>query len=168
MDDQTLSSLITLCSLAVFAVSAFAAFWMWRARRSGWATLADAYGARPTKDSTPRRGESIVIRPSKLGYPWMVTARLTVDGLHMSLMRPFNLGHEPLLIPWNDIEIFAVDTYPADRLYDLKLSHEPNLKIRIGVALAQGIRRAADNVQYFVPPTPPKSVVKRAQQPAAI
>jgi len=158
MDDQTLSSLITLSALAIFAVCAWSAYWLWRGALSGWARLASVYGSERRTDSSPRRGQTLCLMPGGLKYRWVASVRLTVDGFYLSLAAPFSLGHEPLLIPYNDIEIFAVETYPADRLYDLKFAHEPGIRIRVGVAIAQGIRRAADNVQYFAPPTPPPSV----------
>ena len=152
MDDKTLSSLITAVALVVFLVSGWATFWIYRARRGGWNRLAAAYGTNPRKDSTPRRWQSIMLMPARVRYRWIISLRLTVDGLYLHPVFPFNLGHDPILVPWNDIEIFAIETYPSDRLYDLKFALEPNVNLRVGVAVAQFIRRAADNVQYFVEP----------------
>ncbi len=149
MDDQTLSSLITLAALIIFAISGWAAMWLFRAQRSGWMKLASIYGTSRKYESPVHRWNSIRFMPAKLRYRKVVNFQLTVDGLYLTLIAPFKLGHDALLIPWNDIEIFAVDTYPADRLYDLKFALEPDVKMRVGVAVAQGIRRAADNVHYF-------------------
>lgn len=152
MDDNTLSSLITASALVVFLVSGWATFWIYRARRGGWNRLAAAYGTTARKDAMPRRWQSIMLMPARVRYRWIISLRLTVDGLYLHPVFPFSLGHEPILVPWDDIEIFAIETYPADRLYDLKFALEPNIKLRVGVAVAQFIRRAADNVQYFVEP----------------
>ncbi len=163
MDDNTLSTLITAAALVVFLVSGWATFWIYRARRGGWNRLAASYASAPRRDALPRRWMTITLKPARVNYRWIINMRLTVDGLYVRPMFPFSFGHEPLLIPWNDIEIFAVETYPADRLYDLSFTNEPNVKLRVGVAVAQFIRRAADNVQYFV--DPPIQVKAATQAP---
>ena len=157
MDDTTLSQLITIAAAGVFLICAWATFWIWRARESGWARLASHYGVRPRRDSMPRRWQSIRFMPSHLNYVGMMTFRLTVDGMYAVPMLPCRFGHEPLLIPWDDISILAVDTYPADRLYDLQTSREPHVRMRVGVKAAQFIRRAADNSQYFAGQAVPAS-----------
>ena len=156
MDDQTLSSLITVTALAVFGCSAWATFWIWRARRSGWARLTEVYVATGHPEASARRWQSIRFLPSGVRYPHMVTARLTMDGLYLVPALVCRFGHDPILIPWDDIEIQSVETYPADRLYDLRLARQPDLRLRIGVQVAQFIRRAADNSRYFAEPAHPR------------
>jgi len=152
MDDTTLSQLITYAASAVFLVCAWATFWIWRAREAGWTRLAAQYGTKPRRDAMPRRWQTVRFMPSHLGYPGVMTFQLTVDGLYAVPTLLCRFGHDPLLIPWDDISILAVDTYPADRLYDLQLAREPRVRIRVGVKVAQFIRRAADNSQYFANP----------------
>lgn len=154
MDDNVLSLIIT-CSAAVgFTVSAWATFWIWRGRHGGWARLAAAYPAAGRADAAPRRWQTLTLRPAGIGYPGLVTLRLTVHGLHAVPLWPVRFGHDPVLVPWDDIEIFAVDTYPADRLYDLRFAKVPQVQARVNVNVAQFIRRAADNSRYFADPTP--------------
>ena len=150
MDDNTLSLLITWAAAACFAASSWAVFWIWRGRRGGWARLAGAYKSPRRRDSAPRRFQSFEMMPSGVGYPGLVTLRMTVDGLYAVPSWLVRFGHDPLLVPWDDIEIIAVDTYPADRLYDLKFVRVPQVRARVGVGVAQLIRRAADNSQYFL------------------
>lgn len=149
MDDSTLSLSITAAALGVFLVSGWATFWIHRARRGGWNRLAASYATTARKDSLPRRWQTITFMPGRIRYRKIITLRLTVDGLYLRPVAPFSFGHEPLLIPYDDIEIFAIETYPASRVYDLKFSDEPGVKLRVGVSVAQFIRRAADNAQYF-------------------
>lgn len=149
MDDNLLSLLITCSAAACFVISAWATFWIWRGRRGGWARLAGAYPAARKGEAAPRRWQTMTLRPNRIGYPCLVTLRLTVDGLYAAPMLPFRFGHDPILVPWDDIEIFAVDTYPADRLYDLKFARVPQVQARVNVNVAQFIRRAADNSRYF-------------------
>jgi hypothetical protein len=136
----------------VFFLSGWATFWIWRARRSGWSRLAAVYASRP-REGRPRRFQTVRFLPSKLAYARTINVQTTMEGL---MLRPIffcRFGHEPLLVPWDDIEIFAVDTYPAERLYDLRLAAEPHVRLRIGVKIAQAIRRAADNARYFIEPS---------------
>jgi len=163
MDDQTASSLITTLAFAVFACSAWATLWIWRARVSGWAKLAAAYPAEKKPDAGARRWNTVRMLPSGLRYPRIVSVRLTVDGLYLVPTLVCRFGHDPILIPWEDIEITAVETYPADRLYDLRFPREPGVRLRVGVKIAQYIRRAADNSRYFAEPT---SQVRVASKPS--
>ncbi len=149
MDDATLSMFITGFALFAFVISGWATFWIWRARRSGWSRLAASYGAPMRRDSMARRWLSLQFKPSKVHYPKLITARLTVDGLYLVPNLLCRFGHDPLMVPWTDIEIFAIETYPADRLYDLQFAKEANVRMRVGVTMAQFIRRAADNSVYF-------------------
>ena len=155
MDDQDLSNLITAAAAVVFFVSGWATFCIWRARRSGWTRLAAVYASK-VHDGRPRRFQTMRLLPSRLRYTRQINVKTTMDGLQLYPALPLRFGHEPLLIPWGDIEIFAVETYPADRLYDLQFAGEPHLRIRVGVPVAQAIRRASDNAQYFAEPMPVK------------
>ena len=165
MDDATLSNILTYGLAAVLLVSAWATLCLVLARRSGWTKLAAAYGGKTRADSTPRRWQTVRLMPADQLYPYCMTIRLTIDGLYLVPSRLCRFGHPPLLVPWDDIEIFAVETYPADRLYDLKLAAEPTVKLRVGVKAAQYIRRAADNAQYFVDTPAPQ--VKPQPKPVA-
>lgn len=167
MDDATLSMLITAFALAAFLVSGWATFWIWRARRSGWSRLAAHYASLSRRDSMPRKWMSIQFRPSHLHYPKLITTRLTVDGLYLVPNLLCRFGHDPLLVPWTDIEIFAIETYPADRLYDLKFAKDANVRMRVGVAMAQFIRRAADNSVYFSEEQNSVHAITRAVVPGA-
>jgi hypothetical protein len=150
MDDETLSNTMTLTAMVIFLISGWATFWIWRARHSGWIKLAERYPAlqRPT-GTLPRRWLSATLKPADTFYPRLLTARLTMNGLHLAPNLLCRFGHDPILIPWDDIEIFAIETYPADRLYDLKFGRLPHIRVRVGVTVAQFIRRAADNSHYF-------------------
>ena len=152
MDDETLSQLITLTAAAVFTASAWGTLLIWRARQSGWARLSTSYGVQRQPEAPARRWLSARFLPSGHRYPKMLTARLSVDGLYLVPVWFCRCGHFPLLVPWNDIEIEAVETYPADRLYDLRFAAERGVRVRVGVKIAQFIRRAADNSQYFAEP----------------
>ncbi|HEY0008561.1 MAG TPA: hypothetical protein VGB55_07550 [Tepidisphaeraceae bacterium] len=164
MDDATLSTLLTAGLVGVLLISGWATLCLYLARHSGWNQLASAYGGKTRADATPRRFQTVRLMPSGQLYPASMTLRLTMEGMYLVPSRLVRFGHPPLLVPWNDIEIFAVETYPADRLYDLQFAGEPTVKIRVGVKAAQYIRRAADNAQYFVEETAPRPKPVAAKQ----
>jgi len=164
MDDETLSTAMTATALVTFFISGWATFWIWRARRSGWVKLANSYPATTRPIGTmPRRWLSATLKPADSVYPRLLTARLTVDGLYLAPNLLCRFGHDPILVPWDDIEIFAIETYPADRVYDLKFSRLPQMRMRVGVTVAQFIRRAADNSHYFSPEISDPHTIDRHQ-----
>lgn len=167
MDDPTLSLVITSAAAVCFVLSAWATFWIWRARRGGWMRLANTYPSAKRKDSNARRRQSVTLMPSGIGYPGLMTFRLTVDGLYAQPARLVRFGHDPVLIAWDDIEIFVVDNTPSHRLYDLKFAKVPQVRMRVGAEAATLIRRAADNSQYFQEQAAPIAARVKVAKPAA-
>ncbi|MGC4030823.1 MAG: hypothetical protein QM754_03615 [Tepidisphaeraceae bacterium] len=168
MDDPTLSLIITSASAVCFVLSAWATFWIWRARRGGWMRLASTYPTPKRRDSNARRRQSVTLMPSGIGYPAVMTFRLTVDGLYARPGLVVRFGHDPVLIPWDDIEIFAVDNTPAHRLYDLKFARLPQVRMRVGAEVATLIRRAADNSHYFQEQAAPIAARAKAKPAVAV
>ena len=150
MDPALLSQLITLSALLMFVISGWAVYWIWTAKRSGWMRLAASYVDQQGYHTTPHRFEKIRLLPAHVMYWHTVNVCCGIDGLHIWTLLPCRFGHESLMVPWDDIDILAVETYPADRVYDLEFSKVPGVRLRVGVHVAQQIRRATDNVQYFV------------------
>lgn len=154
MDPAHMSALITAIALATFVVSGWAVFWIWRARHSGWNRLSAAYPDRPSQVGPAHRFTSIQFQPSHVRYRRCITFHCTVEGLHMAPTLLCRFGHHRLLIPWEEIEITNADLATKDRTYDLQFARVPQVRIRIGVHMAQHIRRAADTANYFDEPHP--------------
>lgn len=151
MSPAQVSAILTLAALATFVVSGWAVYWIWTARRSGWTRLATIYPYRPTQLGAAHRFVSIQFLPTDIRYPRLITFHCTVEGLHIVPILPCRFGHERLLIPWDEIQITNGDVAHHDRTYDLQFARVHHLHIRIGVHMAQHIRRAADTADYFEP-----------------
>ena len=68
---------------------------------SGWQRLATIYAAR-----TPPVGR-MVNTSGKLGDIWLpggLNVHMTADGLFLSVMSAFRIGHKPLFIPWSAMQ----------------------------------------------------------------
>ena len=69
-------------------------------RVSGWSRLADTYG----RGETPTGAQALAWQSGMVGfvsYRNCLHLRATPAGLWLSLAWPLNVGHRPLLIPWN-------------------------------------------------------------------
>lgn len=74
-----------------------------------WGYLAEAYAAgRREMPSRRIRMQKLVLkgrRPTFQTYSGITTIGATEEGLWLSLMPGFSFFHEPLFIPWRDIEV---------------------------------------------------------------
>ena len=152
MDDSQLSTCITLTAAAAFLISGWALACVTLARRSGWMRLARAYRHRGRVYSTAHRFKTVRFEPTTTWYPAGVTLRYAVEGMAVAASPLFRPGHPPLLIPWDQMEIYLVDHEQAKKTYDLCFAQVPGVRVRVSVKIAQQIRRAADNAQYFLEP----------------
>jgi hypothetical protein len=101
-------AIIVLLALAGFAVI-FPLFWMavvvLISRLSGWAGLAQRFAVSPEREVTGDRFAWSSAQFGLLGsYSNCIDIVVSRNGLYMRPMVLFRTGHEPLLIPWNQIE----------------------------------------------------------------
>ena len=150
MDDARLSLLITCAAAAVFVVSGWATLCVVLARRSGWMTLAAAYKSREKVAATQFRFQTIRFEPATTLYFKCVRLRFAIEGMWLAPSLFLRPGHAPLLVPWDQIEIYTHDVDRSDRQYELGFAQTPDIRLRINATIAQRFRRAADNVQYFL------------------
>lgn len=103
MFDEILKTVYDKFELIGFACLAIA-FLFFGSRLSGWWAIFQHY---PSKPHTIR--EKWHLRSMWMGffftYENCVTMKATDQGLHLSLIILFRIGHPPLLIPWEDIHI---------------------------------------------------------------
>jgi|SRR5688572_6624437 len=74
------------------------------------------------------------------GYRNCLTLGANHEGLYMSIMRLFRVGHPPLFIPWSQITIDSKYKYLGVRF---KLGSYPWVSLWLGEALAEKLKRAA-------------------------
>src|SRR5712671_4837650 len=98
----------TLIILSVFAVGWFvmmSVLLLVLSRVGGWSALAERYRANDIPpDGRSWRWRSVSMRLNTR-YKGMITIRSTARGLYLAVPKLFSLGHPPLLIPWNEIEV---------------------------------------------------------------
>lgn len=150
MDDAQLSILITCSAGAIFAASAWATACVMLARRSGWMTLAAVYAARQKIVAQQWRFQTIRFEPATTVYFKAIRLRFAIEGMWLASSLALRPGHKPLLVPWDQIEIYTHDVERSDRQYELGFAQCPDIRLRINATIAQRFRRAADNVHYFL------------------
>ncbi|MGD9850764.1 MAG: hypothetical protein AB7T38_05825 [Nitrospirales bacterium] len=103
-------------------------------RLSGWRTISQHYPSRPHKII-----EKWYLRSMWMGflftYENCVTMKATNEGLHLSLIILFRIGHHPLLIPWEDIHIEKYKGW-FTTYAKLTLRQVPNISIYLRKDLA--------------------------------
>lgn len=76
------------------------------ARMSGWLELAGKYATTQTPDGTSFGWQSM--GTFKIGgYNNCIRFVVSERGLYIAVQRPFGSFHEPLLIPWSELEVIA-------------------------------------------------------------
>ena len=103
MPDALLVPLVIASFLVVFP-----AFWcgvVWLIGATGWRRLAERYPAALRPEATEHRVASATsARIGLANYNGVLHVGVSPEGLHLSVMSIFRVGHPPLLIPWNEIE----------------------------------------------------------------
>ena len=99
--------LIAPLAIAGFLV-VFPLFWcgiVWLVGAMGWRRLAGRYPAAARPEVTARRvATATSARLGVVNYNGTVHVGVSPEGLHLSVMSIFRVGHPPLLIPWDEIE----------------------------------------------------------------
>jgi hypothetical protein len=70
---------------------------------SGWQSLSRRYHTENNSSTTINWGSGSF--RYIVGYHNVLRMRSDADGLYLSVMKLFRLGHPPLLIPWSEIEV---------------------------------------------------------------
>ena len=113
----------------------------------GWFQLARNY-----RDAAPG-GEAVRCRYAQVGrtgYRGAVRVTLADDALHLSVLRPFRLGHPPLRIPWAAVVALPAGRFPG--LFGVPFRVRPP-----GVRLTFEPRADAAVRAHVAPSEPPAS-----------
>ena len=74
------------------------------------------------------------------GYRNCLILGASYEGLYMSTILPFSLGHPPLLVPWSQITVDSKNEYLGVRF---KLGQYPWVSLWLNETLANNIKQAA-------------------------
>jgi hypothetical protein len=76
------------------------------------------------------------------GYTHCLTLGASDQGLFMSVILPFRIGHPPLLIPWAEIRVEQGTLFPL-RAVKFVLGREASIPFWVSVSLADKLKEAA-------------------------
>ena len=113
------------------------AFSMW----GGWSQLTDRYRGTLSKAKAKWRFESASMR-RMAAYPGCLKFSVGREGLGISILFLFRVGHPPLLIPWTDITTHTSESRIIKKVR-LEFAKEPNVPLTISLKLARRIRDAS-------------------------
>ena len=128
---QFLIAFTTLWILMCFALS------MW----GGWSQLTDRYRGIPSRVEAKWRFESASLR-RMAAYAGCLKFSVGREGLGISILFLFRVGHPPLLIPWTDITAHASESQIIKKVR-LEFAKEPKVPLTISLKLARRIRDAS-------------------------
>ena len=125
---QFLIAFTTLWILMCFALS------LW----GGWWQLTDRYRGTPSKAAAKWRFESASMR-RMAAYPGCLKISIGREGLGISILFLFRVGHPPLLVPWTDITAHELESLVIKKVR-LNFAKEPDVPLTISLKLARQIR----------------------------
>lgn len=128
---QFLIAFTTLWILMCFTLS------LW----GGWSLLTDRYRGTLSKTEAKWRFESASMR-RMAAYPGCLKFSVGREGLGISILFLFRVGHPPLLIPWTDITVHELESRVIKKVR-LHFAKEPNVPLTISLTLARRIRDAS-------------------------
>ena len=108
---------------------------------TGWLALARIYRA-----TQPFEGERWYFQSAKFrftsGYKQVLTIGANTEGLFLSVLFLFRVGHPPLFMPWQDIS-----TRPTKflwfQMYQFEFRQAPSVSLRLKENLGENIQAAA-------------------------
>lgn len=104
---------------------------------SGWKTLATDYGC-----DTPFTGSLLHMRSGRLrfvGYNNCLNLGSNADGLYVSTLFLFRLGHPPLFIPWSDVSDRETKQLFFFTVSELRFAKHPNIKFELSKNVARDL-----------------------------
>lgn len=100
----------------------------------GWRDLAERYTARK-----PFQGKLYRFKGAQMrwltNYGGCLNIGANTEGLYMSLLFPFRIGHPPLFIPWRDIQTGKSSGMVVPRI-ELNIGKPPGIPMKINRYLA--------------------------------
>lgn len=125
--------------LQVFGYSVFFGllYAIWKANARRWSRLAKEYGASEDHRAdanvyAKQTMQTVILVGGHVGwnsYKGIATVSVTPDGIMLSLMPPFSIFHQPLLIPFRDSSVQPRRWYLFGTSYQYTLAKVDNVQI---------------------------------------
>ncbi len=134
-----LISFVAFAIAALIGASLFAAFVTSRA--SGWHSLATRFAYQGSFPREKWKYSSATMR-NLTSYKNCLTVAASPAGLYLSIVRPFQISHPDLFIPWSEIAVSRTKIF-FWRMVRFELGREKPIPFTIRTKLAENIRAAA-------------------------
>lgn len=124
-------SLVILVPLIWIAVSLLAAL------LSGWLKLSAHYRT----DRAPQGRSSGYINATLgfVGYRRSLRIHTDADGLFLTVMAPFRVGHPPLFIPWRNVREAKLEKFLWKETIKVTLGDKPGVSLKVPKAVFDGV-----------------------------
>ncbi|MBD2702951.1 hypothetical protein IC229_20055 [Spirosoma sp. BT702] len=91
---------LIIVGFSIFFVSLWSGIVYLLSYLSGWQTLASQYRVQPRQEGIE---SNVYGRVGFVNYNGVLKVACTEQGLYLSVMNVFSLGHPPILIPWSSV-----------------------------------------------------------------
>ncbi len=108
---------------------------------TGWKMLAEFYREQWPYSGEKFRGQRASLRWG-MGYNGVLTIGANTEGLHASVFPPFQFGHAPLFIPWEEISATTKRVWRINIVL-LQFSRCPSVPFCISRHLADRLEQAS-------------------------
>ena len=105
----------------------------------GWMGLAARYRTR-----APATGRIYAVQSGDIGarYTGVLIFGIQPDGLRMSVLLPFRVGHPPLLVPWSDIDLVEDKKTMFGTLFVFRIGKPYGTTVKVGREVGRAIAAA--------------------------
>lgn len=146
--------------MTVFGLVVFAAIFggMLRANAYRWRYLAKSYAAEagPVLDARAMRSAVLIGLGAFNSLKGIVTIGIHKNGVSFRVMPIFSLFHEPLFVPYSDIQGWGTTWYLDARSSELAFRCAPNVKMVLPSEDAEWIRKHAGHKMTLRDVAPPQ------------
>ena len=134
---------------------------LWMSWLSGWRSLSKRFRAQ-SESLTGTRGNGFLLDicfRHWLDYTNLVWVTVNKEALHLSVVFPFRIGHPPLAVPWEEIEIGSTTLFWR-KYVELRLGREERIPLRISKRMANrlGIPEVIDQTASSLEIAPAQAV----------
>jgi len=130
-------------SFAAYFIAVWASVGFVIGQVSGWALLSHRFRDRATFQSYQWQFQSARMRTLWGNYHNVIKFGADETGLYMSVSLPFRVGHAPLLIPWEEIQVSTGVRGLLFKSRKLLLGRQESIPLLISISLADKIQSAA-------------------------
>ncbi len=125
-----------------------ALYYSWRGQSRRWRMLAAVYATQdwPSQHLGKKHMQSLILRGAGAfwtSYTGVTTVAVTTEGIWLRLWPVFSIMHEPLMLPFAEMQVEQTDWYLNSSSFELVLKQVPDLHLIITGDLLDWISQQA-------------------------